>query len=550
MREYKPKERRQKLTPQQIEYCLLHIIRDPSLFEYARQHLKPTDFNPIAETRYALLWSAVLTAAANNDNKVPVGESAELILAGELLTKIDGSMGGEFTQQAADTAIDLLHWVCHMPAEKLSPEYHKQLVQDLIIERTIISQISRDMKLASDVGRPVDIVESLNEYTQKLQAALIDHSQAGQSAFPTEYKPKKLNKFSTGEQFLDAFMNGGQSPGEVYVLLGPTGLGKTTIGVMLSVSTARVWNAAYLTEKVPKRKISCFFSWEQDLERLRHRFWAFAAKIDSTRLEMYADEAATLSTTGQLEPYELEEFADIIRAAGQQNVPGEAERLAAATRELNECVRIFDFSGTPENPRAGEGGLDEVAATLNELVKAGHEIGVVVLDYANAAVRRMMSARNEDPANLRHHLTNFCNDCRFKIGIPFQCPVWVFNQLNTESNRKAPTAKQHHSFASECGNFAENAWYAFVFSTKDPITNTCQLFCTKSRRSSGDKPPTILKIEGNFCRMRDVSELYTVDDRSIIPMNIKQRRVDKTVDKDLKRRVEEQRPGASGLTGY
>lgn len=549
MREYKPTARRQKLTAQQIEYCLLHIIRDQNLFDYAREHLKPTDFNPISETKYALLWASIITVAQNNNNKLPELASAELTVAGELLTKIDTS-AGDFTQESANSALDLLCWVYGFAQEQLNPEYHKPLVQDLIIERTVISQMSRDMKLASDVGRPINIVESLNEYTQKLQSALIDHAQAGQSAFPTDYKPKRLDKFSTGEQFLDAFMNGGQSPTEVYVLLGPTGLGKTTIGVMLSVSTARVWNAAYLTNKVPKRKISCFFSWEQDLERLRHRFWAFAAKIDSTRLELYADEAVELSTRGNLEPYELEEFSDVIRAAGQQNIPGESERLVAATRELNECVRIFDFSGTPENPRAGEGGLDEVAAVLGALVKEGHEIGTVVLDYANAAVRRMMSAKNDDPANLRHHLTNFCNDCRFKIGIPYNCPVWVFNQLNTESNRKAPTAKQHHSFASECGNFAENAWFAFVFSTKDPITNTCQLFCTKSRRSSGDKPPVILKIEGNFCRMRDVSELYTVDDRSIIPTNMRQRRVDRSDDKELKNRVERFRPGASGLTGH
>jgi hypothetical protein len=218
---------------------------------------------------------------------------------------------------------------------------------------------------------------------------------------------------------------------------------------------------------------------------------------------------------GNLEQYELTDFAaDIKASGGPQKFPGEMERLKAAVEELSETVHIFDFSGAAENPRLGEGGIEEIATVLRSLQKEGKEIGVIVIDYAGAAVRRWLFARGEDISNMRHYLANFCNECRFKLAVPFNCPVWVLHQLNTEANKRAPSAQQHHSYASECGNFAENAWFAFVFSTKDKASNMCQLFCTKERRAKGDRPSVILKIEGNYCRMVDASGTHHADDYS------------------------------------
>jgi hypothetical protein len=546
----KPVERKPKLTTQEIDHCIVHMIRSPELFDYAKQHLKPQNFSNASEMRYALLWSAALAAAARNDNVLPT-QGLEMILAMEITSKIDNA-NGEITPETEGNALGLLTWVCEYPAEQLNPTYYRQIVQDLIIERTIVGEITKDMTSFRDVGRPVDIIKSLEDYNRRLQAVLLDHSQVGGTAFPKDFKPKKLGKFSTGHEWLDAYMNGGQAPGEIYVMLGPTGLGKTTQGVMITTETARVWNKTFHEGVIPKPKVSCFFSWEQDLERLRLRFWCYAARVDSSRLELYADEACELSTAGKLEKYELEEFtpAEIAAMGGMEKFPGEKERLNVAMEELNDTVRIWDFSGAADNPHLGEGGIDEVVVALRALEKEGKEVGVVVLDYASACVRRMLAARGEDPNNMRHYLANFCNECRFKIALPFKCPVWVMHQLNTEANRRAPTAEQHHSFASECGNFAENAWFAFVFSTKDKANNLCRLYCTKERRAKGDRPPAILKIEGQYCRMVDVSNSYIADEisRQYIPKDMAARRVDtKEMAKRNRAEIEKQRPGTLDL---
>lgn len=534
-------QNKQRLPPTKINYALAYAIRFKSLFTYASQHLKINYFPRETEFHYALLWSATLAAAKLKNNSLPEDGTAGQLIAMELITRIDDY--GNVPQDVGKIAESLLRWIFSLDISELNEEVGKELLKELIIERSVIAEMDSNIELFKAGSKPADLIKNLTTYTNKLQSLLVDANKVGQTAFPRDFKPKKLGKFSTGLLWFDRFMNGGQAPGEVYVILGPTGLGKTTTGIMLTVSTARV----LATEN--NNKISCFFSWEQDLDRLRLRFWSYAARIDSSRLEAYADELITLSTKPNPEDYELEEFSDEIRLVGVNNIPCEHERLEAVIKELSDTVQIFDFSGAAENPRLGEGGIDEVAASLRSLQQSGKEIGVVVLDYAGAAVKRMLAGRGEDPSHIRHYLANFCNECRFKIALPFNCPVWVLHQLNTESNRRAPTAEQHHSFASEAGNFAENAWFAFVFSTKDKINNTCQLFCTKERRAKGDRPPAILKIAGEFGRLEDASNTYRVvpEMRQIMPGDIANRRVIAT-NEDLRERMAQRRSNSNSFT--
>ena len=61
-----------RLTTSQIEECLLHMLRDPESFQYARQNLQPLDFSPLGELRYVLVWQSALNVAERNGGTLPV----------------------------------------------------------------------------------------------------------------------------------------------------------------------------------------------------------------------------------------------------------------------------------------------------------------------------------------------------------------------------------------------------------------------------------------------------------------------------------------------
>jgi hypothetical protein len=161
-----PRQFKPKLTTIKIDYCLLHMLRDPELFELARQNLQPTDFSTASEMRYAVLWSAALAAAERNGGALPT-EGTELCIAGELVSKIDNSHG-EVTPEAGDRALNLLDWIFRFNATDLNPAYHRDLIQDLI-ERTIIRDLNKTTALVREVGRPLDLPEALEQAASRIR---------------------------------------------------------------------------------------------------------------------------------------------------------------------------------------------------------------------------------------------------------------------------------------------------------------------------------------------------------------------------------------------
>ena len=43
-----------KLSTTQIDECFAHMLRDPELFQFARDNLQPLDFNPVSESRVCI----------------------------------------------------------------------------------------------------------------------------------------------------------------------------------------------------------------------------------------------------------------------------------------------------------------------------------------------------------------------------------------------------------------------------------------------------------------------------------------------------------------
>jgi replicative DNA helicase len=162
-----PPRHEPRLTTDQIDYCLAHMLRDPGLFELARQSLRPADFSLASEMRYVLIWAAALQAAERNGGALPA-QATERCIAAELLAKIDNA-GSEVTPESDKRAQRLLHWIFEIPEGDLNAGYYRGLVRDLIIERTVITDLNRTAAEARDVGRPLDLPERLEQAAGRIR---------------------------------------------------------------------------------------------------------------------------------------------------------------------------------------------------------------------------------------------------------------------------------------------------------------------------------------------------------------------------------------------
>ena len=158
-----------RLTTSQIEECLLHMLRDPESFQYARQNLQPLDFSPLGELRYVLVWQSALNVAERNGGTLPV-QGFEACIGSEFRAVCEAAtVSGSATSEAIKNAESLLTYIVERPSEQLNPLYFRELIQDLVIEKTVITKLNETAKQAREIGRQLDLPERLEQAAARIR---------------------------------------------------------------------------------------------------------------------------------------------------------------------------------------------------------------------------------------------------------------------------------------------------------------------------------------------------------------------------------------------
>lgn len=501
-----------------VEAMLTRLLRTPEAMQEAAGLLRVEHFQP-QEQHYALLWKAALDVHTKY-GALTFANIADVVMS--TASQIPGfseQLLAELLAEGDRPGLLVYAFYGVNPAE-LEIEITRNYVRQFLRERYVYAPLAASLSAGNTPELPELLADASARYQQILQ---VDKFPV-QSAMPDNWAEASVQRFveSTGVPFFDVFMEGGTAPGDVNGLLGPMGVGKTTMAVTLAVGSGRVQLAkrdSQVTAGAPVTplKIVYFVTYEQPLSDIQILLRANAASIMTRRLAEVSQPELQLSSCvrGDYQPYERGIHAERFGTDAQSTVQsGEYERLIAEQVLLRDIVQIIDLSGVTKDSRTGDGFIEEVAAliALDQQRRGNPGVANVVIDYVLLAVNRWLAKENLDESkHKRHAVASYVDRCRLLVAGKFSTPVWLLHQLNNEGNKGDPTRVTSHTQAAESSAFAAPLTYCACLGTKDKGSSCTLLNFSKTRRSGGQPEPKIIYINGAMARMEDGGKLYAIN---------------------------------------
>lgn len=504
---------RDKLNRHTKEFMFAHLLRIPVLFTEAKALLKPDSFS-MDDAIYANVWAAALKIAEDHNGDLPTeGLRTRLEVETKTLVEKDGRISAISEENFFSNESGFFQWVFdELKSEELVREYGSALLSQFLEEILVVTPLRTSIAELGD-NVPENLSDWLKTTQDKLHKIRTVGANPAVSAFPDSLQTEGIGIHSTGLPFFDDWMNGGHAPGESYIVLGPTGVGKTTLAIQIAVAGAR-YQYDLVNGDLDDPNIGhwyyLIYEYAADPE-IFFRIWSHSANIHRDTLwKEFKQDFSTFSRTGDYKPYELLRFSAEMKLGVE--TPGEYERFVAAKNQLSKHLHVLDMSGSnPNNPSLGAGWVGDIVASLEKERELGRKIAGVVIDDAISMTERAMGERNVSGNDSKYDLmTRLTNEVNRQVATPFHCPVWMFSQLRGKVNDRAPTKAMHHADAEGCSNLPKNAWFGFALGTKDEETSTCLLSCTKSRRAASKGKEHVLFIDGEFCTITSGENKYSI----------------------------------------
>lgn len=505
-----------------LESMLVRLIRTPEALQEAVQILRVEHFKLPEEQQYALLWKSILELYSRHGEITFHSLYDTILLTASQIPNFPEPILAELLSETGDdnSAGLVVYAFRGVKVAEMHIDLTRQYLKQFLGERYVYAPLAAS--LAN--GMAVNLPQILSEASERHQRVMQVDRYPVESALPDNWmersEPREVE--STGVDFLDAFTDGGHAPGDTNGLLGPMGVGKTTMAVTLLVGVGNIQlnkrdKLRAEGQPVPNLKISYFVTYEQSKRDVQILLRANAASILTSRLSELRDPLRELSSCarGDFQPYETAVHRQRYKEDWEKQVmSGEYERLMACRELLRDGIQIIDLSGSGEQSRTGDGFVEEVAAliSMDQQRRGNPGVAVVVVDYVLLAVKRHLHANNQDEdRNLRHSILSYADRTKLQVAGKFKTPVWLLQQLNNDGNKGDPTKVTSHTQAAEGSAFAAPLVYCASLGTKDQTSSCTLINFSKTRRSGGLPQPKIIYINGAMARMEDGDGRYAID---------------------------------------
>lgn len=490
---------RNKLPIGKIVQMLAGCIRDKTIYLKARENLFSNLFTD-EELSFAVIWKAV-----NNIHSPHLREELfDKENAYYQLVEIEVNAVFERPEVKANKYHPIAYKNCFgedglirhifkLDREILRKQEVLEILSSFLIERTINDQILKATPLENHYIHDIDnVFRCIYEQYRKC----LNVQERKKQNLVELLKPQ--NVFSvipklipSGIPWLDEMMGGGLSRKECYVLLGPTGGGKSFFCNQIMVMGAQL--QAVIDRQNGKGQYWYYFTYELSLDQMLPRILQCGARIHVNTIR--TGDSEQMSDSSSLKEYEYSEYVN------PSHLPyklGEKERATQfltniSGRNGQSMAEVVDFSGS----EGGDGGIDEIARYLHGCIEEGKPPIGVIIDYAGHCVYRYVESRGMRPETVFSLLPNFVDRVRNLIAVPMNCIVWIVHQLhgNATKNKQGII---HHTDAFGSRNFGMGADFCFQLSRYCEQTKLLKLHLTKCRRGAPNSEGKVLEFRPEF----------------------------------------------------
>lgn len=507
----------ERMSAQEVELVMVFMMRNVEVLRYGLQQLTPQAFQvalglPHLEAGFQLIFQAM------SDYYQTTGLLPNPLAIQHLVQGLVESGRTQFPVARLPELGSFFRYAYEdAPATAVADtRTGLAMVQRFAKERVCFDELFRKVQSAAIRQQPLDNYEEItaliDKHRQLSHTALLAERPPVTFSLEDHYAPAEDGSYAarpdvlpntiltpTGT-FLDQHITG-VAPGSVNCAIGAIGGGKTMLLCMLAVG--HVLQQIGRAARGEPTSMVVLATYEVTEQEILNRILSCAARIDYGTLL----NRAALSQGTNLKPYERTLFAAELRR-GQQ-VLAEADRWRMIEQPLNQYVAVLDFSGfNPLYP--GNGYVPELTSALTRLQETRQQsVGLVLVDYAKRMIDRYTEISTYNQAKYQFLFSSVVGAIKDQIAKPFNCPVWLAQQLTGEANGFKPGRALTKADCFGSKTFTENAEVAVMMGTKDKRTSAV-LFTFDKTRNTVTPPPLVCRLVGELQTFMPAGDEFVV----------------------------------------
>lgn len=347
-------------------------------------------------------------------------------------------------------------------------EFDEQVATDYI-KRLVLETVQRQLSKAVVTSAAYESIKQLVEKGDSLKAVVTEDKEKQLFVNPlmnVKQYLKKVPKRPTGVVHFDTVTNGGMAPGELCLIAGLMGGGKSMTTIQLVGSQLLInKSVGWITYEQP---------FDQDLMQ---RLVAF------------------------LTGYEL----DNIRNCEFDDLPENVkDKFDAISSTVSDKLIASDFSDTKmldEEDELDDGTVYSIRKRLEEAKKKGITVEYLIVDWLGAAVKNIAKVRNIDIGVVTNYIAianDYLTDL-VQLAKDYNLCIVLFHQLDP-SIKKSPPSRKPTSVELQMIHSAAN-WvqYAIVIGKQDE-NKRCWFICDKNR--TGPAGECVVELDGAHAKFK------------------------------------------------